>query len=218
VVATSDAPPLERLRAAQTATSIAEYFREQGKRVLLLIDSITRFARAQREIGLAAGEPPTRRGFPPSAFTMLPKLLERAGQGDRGSITAVYTVLVEGGDMDEPIADEARGILDGHVVLDRELAARGLYPAVKVTASLSRVMGQIVTPQHTLAAQRIRAMLSAYESRRDLIAMGAYERGSEPDVDLALAKLPQIESFFKQTPEECSLFATTVARLSVLAR
>ena len=178
VAATSDAPALERLRAAQVATAYAEAFRDEGARVLLLVDSVTRFARAQREIGLAAGEPPARRGYPPSVFAMLPRLLERSGQGATGSITAVYTVLVEGGDMDEPIADEVRGILDGHVVLDRAIAARGRYPAVDVTTSLSRVMDSIVSREHVSAARRLRGFLATYEAKRDLIAMGAYAKGS----------------------------------------
>src|SRR5260221_8749056 len=163
VVATSDVAALERLRAAQVATAYAEHFRDEGKSVMLLVDSVTRFARAQREVGLAAGEPPARRGYPPSVFALLPRLLERSGQGERGSITAVYTVLVEGGDMDEPIADEVRGILDGHIVLGRELAARGHYPAVDVLSSLSRVMTRVATPEHQRAAQRVRALLACYE-------------------------------------------------------
>src|SRR5262249_40600347 len=149
---------LERLRAPQVATAYAEHFRDQGARVLLLVDSVTRFARAAREVGLAAGEPPTRRGYPPSAFAILPRLLERSGQGVRGSITGVYTVLVEGGDLDEPVADEVRGILDGHVILDRAVAARGRYPAVDVSASLSRVMDRIVAPEHRDAARRLRSL------------------------------------------------------------
>src|SRR5579872_7478206 len=173
VVATSDVPALERLRAAQVATAYAEHFRDAGARVLLLVDSITRFARAQREVGLAAGEPPVRRGFPPSAFAVLPRLLERSGQSDRGSITAIYAVLVEGGDMDEPIADEVRGILDGHIVLDRGIASRGRYPAVDVTVSLSRSMQSIVHPHHTESAQRLRALVAAYEAKRDLVMLGA---------------------------------------------
>ena len=202
VAATSDAPALERLRAAQVATAYAESFRDEGARVLLLVDSITRFARAQREIGLAAGEPPARRGYPPSVFAMLPRLLERSGQGDKGSITAIYTVLVEGGDMDEPIADEVRGILDGHVVLDRTIAARGRYPAVDVTASLSRVMDGIVTKEHTTAARRLRSLLATYEAKRDLILMGAYAKGSDRELDEAIAKMPRVEAFLRQDARE----------------
>ena len=198
VVATSDAPPVERLRAAQTATAIAEWFRDQGKNVMLLVDSVTRVARAQREIGLAAGEPPARRGYPPSVFSLLPRLLERSGQGETGSITAIYSVLVEGSDMDEPIADEVRGILDGHIVLSRTIAARGHYPAVDAVSSLSRVMDQVVPSAHTQAARCVRSALAAYEQKRDLIALGAYEKGGDERLDRALAALPELERFLCQ--------------------
>jgi type III secretion protein N (ATPase) len=213
VVATSDVAALERLRAAQVATAYAEYFRDEGKRVLLLVDSVTRFARAQREVGLAAGEPPARRGFPPSVFAMLPRLLERSGQGERGSITAIYTVLVEGGDMDEPIADEVRGILDGHIVLDRTIAARGRYPAVDVTVSLSRVMDGIVSKEHRHAARRFRSLVAAYEAKRDLVTLGAYAKGTDREVDDAIARMPRIEAFLRQEPDEKSDRAATLAAL-----
>ncbi len=218
VVATSDAPALERLRAPQVATALAEHFRDQGRRVLLLIDSITRYARAQREVGLAAGEPPARRGYPPSVFALLPRLLERAGQSDRGSITAIYTVLVEGGDMEEPIADEVRGVLDGHIVLDRAIAARGRYPAVDVPVSLSRVMDSIVSPQHRDAARRLRALLGAYEQKRDLIALGAYAKGSDPLVDQAVARMNSIEALLGQRPDERSSFEESTAALLAAVR
>jgi len=212
VVATSDVAALERIRAAQVATAYAEYFRDEGARVLLLVDSITRFARAQREVGLAAGEPPVRRGYPPSVFAALPRLLERSGQSARGSITALYTVLVEGGDMDEPIADEVRGILDGHVVLDRLIAARGRYPAVDVTVSLSRVMDSIVAPEHRDAARRLRALVATYEAKRDLVTLGAYARGTDKALDEALARMPGIEAFLRQdVAEACTLGATLKA-------
>ena len=218
VVSTSDAPALERLRAPQVATALAEHFRDQGRRVLLLIDSITRYARAQREVGLAAGEPPARRGYPPSVFAMLPRLLERAGQSDRGSITAIYTVLVEGGDMEEPIADEVRGVLDGHVVLDRAIAARGRYPAVDVTVSLSRVMDSIVAPAHRDAARRLRALLGAYEQKRDLIALGAYAKGSDPLVDQAIARQNAIDALLGQRTDEQTTLAQAVAALETAVR
>ncbi|MDP9151660.1 MAG: FliI/YscN family ATPase [Myxococcota bacterium] len=204
VVATSDVAALERLRAAQVATAYAEYFRDEGARVILVVDSVTRFARAQREVGLAAGEPPTRRGYPPSVFAVLPRLLERAGQSERGSITAIYTVLVEGGDMDEPIADEVRGILDGHVVLDRAIAARGHYPAVDVTMSLSRVMDGIVPPEHRVAARRLRAFVATYEAKRDLLALGAYTKGADKGLDEAIARMPAIEAWLRQEVGEVS--------------
>ncbi len=213
VVATSDVAALERLRAAQVATAYAEYFRDQGKRVMLLVDSVTRFARAQREVGLASGEPPARRGYPPSVFAMLPRLLERAGQGERGSITAIYTVLVEGGDMDEPIADEVRGVLDGHVVLDRAIAGRGRYPAVDVTASLSRIMDSVVTPEHRQAARKLRALLALFEQKRDLVTLGAYAKGSDPALDEAIAKNAKIESILRQDAREHVPFAASVASL-----
>jgi type III secretion protein N (ATPase) len=208
VVATSDAPALERLKAVQVATAIAESFRDAGKSVMLLVDSVTRVARAQREVGLAAGEPPARRGYPPSVFALLPRLLERSGQSDRGAITAIYTVLVEGGDMEEPIADEVRGILDGHIVMDRRVAARGHYPAIDVPASLSRVMDAVVSPGHVAAARKLRALIATYEEKRDLITLGAYAKGSDPRVDRALAALPEIERFLCQNAEASSWDAT----------
>ncbi len=213
VVATSDVPALERLRAAQVATAYAEHLRDQGAKVMLLVDSVTRFARAQREVGLAAGEPPARRGYPPSVFAMLPRLLERSGQGERGSITAIYTVLVEGGDMDEPIADEVRGILDGHVVLDRGVAARGRYPAVDVTVSLSRVMDAVASPEHKAAARRLRALLGTYEAKRDLVALGAYVKGSDKDLDEAILRMPKIEELLGQDPREQVALDETIALL-----
>lgn len=213
VVATSDVSALERLRAAQVATAYAEYFRDQGQRVMLLVDSVTRFARAQREVGLAAGEPPARRGYPPSVFAMLPRLLERTGQGSRGSITAIYTVLVEGGDMDEPIADEVRGILDGHVVLDRTVGARGRYPAVEPTTSLSRVMDAVVSPAHREAARKLRALIAHFEAKRDLVTLGAYSKGSDKELDEAIARMPKIEQFLRQSPHDRVAFEETVAML-----
>ncbi|MFO0663502.1 MAG: FliI/YscN family ATPase [Polyangiaceae bacterium] len=215
VVATSDVSPLERLRSAEVATAYAEHFRDQGARVLLLLDSITRYARASREVGLAVGEPPARRGYPPSTFALLPRLLERAGQSARGSMTALYTVLIEGGDMEEPIADEVRGILDGHIVLDRAVAERGRYPAVNVPASLSRVMSRIVTPEHDRAAKKVRALISVREAKRDLVALGAYAKGADLILDEALAKEERIERFLAQSPD---LAETESATLEALAR
>lgn len=213
VVATSDVSALERLRAASVATAYAEYFRDQGARVMLLVDSVTRYARAAREVGLAAGEPPARRGYPPSVFASLPRLLERSGQGATGSITAIYTVLVEGGDMDEPIADEVRGVLDGHVVLDRGIAARGRYPAVDVTVSLSRVMDAVVTPEHKAAAQKLRRLVATYEAKRDLVLLGAYAKGTDKDLDEALARMPKIEDVLRQSPSDRVAFDDAVRAL-----
>jgi type III secretion protein N (ATPase) len=213
VCATSDAPSLVRLKAASVATAIAEYFRGQGRRVLFMLDSITRVARAQREVGLAAGEPPARQGYPPSVFALLPRLLERTGNDARGSITALYTVLVAGGDMDEPIADEVRGILDGHVVLSREIADRHHWPAVDVLPSLSRLMEAVADPEHRAAASRLRELLAAHDRHRDLIALGAYQRGADPTTDDAIARMPAITAFLRQRTDERAPFAETRARL-----
>ncbi|HVZ74384.1 MAG TPA: FliI/YscN family ATPase [Polyangia bacterium] len=218
VCATSDAPSLVRLRSAFVATAIAEWFRAQGKRVLFMLDSVTRVARAQREVGLAAGEPPARQGYPPSVFALLPRLLERTGTDDKGSITALYTVLVAGGDMEEPIADEVRGILDGHVILSRELGARGHWPAIDVLPSLSRLMSTVADGPHRAAASRLRAWLAAYERNRDLITLGAYERGSDSVTDAALARLPAIEAFLRQSTDEAAPFAETTRRLHELTK
>jgi type III secretion protein N (ATPase) len=202
VAATSDAPALLRLKAAHSATAIAEWFASRGASVLLLLDSVTRYARARREVGLAAGEPPARQGYPPSVFQALPRLLERTGMQEHGSITAIYTVLVAGGDMEEPIADEVRGILDGHVVLDRRLAAAGRYPAIDVLQSVSRVMPAVTGDEHREAASRMRALLAAWERQRELIALGAYRPGSDAETDAAIGRMPAIEAFLRQGPDE----------------
>lgn len=214
VVATSDRSSMERIKAAYTATAISEYFRDQGKKVLLMLDSITRFARAQREIGLAAGEPPTRRGFPPSVFTTLPKLLERAGMSDKGSITGIYTVLVEGDDMTEPVADETRSILDGHIILSRKLAGANHYPAIDVLKSTSRVMNAVVTRDHLKNAARIRELLSKYEEVELLVRIGEYQKGTDPATDEAIAKINAVNAFLKQGIHEKSTFEQTLLSLS----
>lgn len=206
VVATSDTPSLVRYLSCYTATAIAEWFRDQGEDVLLLMDSATRFARAQREIGLALGEPPARQGYPPSVFAEIPRLMERAGSNEHGSITAIYTVLVQGGDFDEPIADEVRGILDGHILLNRSLADRGHWPAVDVLPSLSRVMNNIVDHKHKEAATKLRSLLAAYEKNRDLILLGAYKAGTDKQVDLAVKMMPQILAFLQQPMHEVTSY------------
>jgi type III secretion protein N (ATPase) len=218
VVTTSDASALERLRAAHVATALAEAMRDNGANVLLLVDSVTRFARAQREVGLAAGEPPARRGYPPSVFAALPRLLERAGTAAVGSITAVYTVLVEGDDMDEPIADEVRGILDGHIVLDRNLASHGHYPAIDVVRSTSRLMPSLIRRDRLAAANSVRSLISAYEQKRDLILLGGYSRGSDSRLDRAIAAKGEIDEFLRQGEVERSEFEETWSRLAQLAR
>src|SRR4051812_15598952 len=202
VVATSDQPALVRIKAALTATAIAEHFRDQGADVMLMMDSVTRFAMAQREVGLAIGEPPATRGYTPSVFALLPKLLERSGTSPDGSITALYTVLVDGDDMNEPIADAVRSILDGHVVLTRELAHSGHYPAIDVLQSVSRLEGEIMTPDVREGATRLRSLLAAYRDKKDLIAIGAYERGSDPVTDKAIDLKDSIDGFLKQRPNE----------------
>ncbi len=216
VVATSDQPPLVRLKAALTATAVAEYFRDQGANVLLMMDSVTRVAMAQRDVGLAVGEPPATRGYTPSVFAFLPRLLERAGAGERGSITGIYNVLVEGDDMNEPVADTVRGILDGHVVLSRSIAARNHYPAVDVLRSVSRVMPAVTTPEHIAAAGRVREVLSIYEEAQDLVNIGAYKAGSNPKIDWALANLDAVQTFLRQDVAQHSPFDVTVAQLAKL--
>jgi flagellum-specific ATP synthase len=202
VVATSDAPPVERMRAAFVATRIAEWFRDTGRDVVLMMDSLTRVAMAQREIGLSAGEPPATRGYPPSVFGILPRLLERAGPGRVGSITGLYTVLVEGDDMQDPIGDTARSILDGHVVLSRKLATSGHYPSIDVLESLSRVANAVTTPQQRGDATTLRRLLAAHRDVRELVEIGAYAPGSSPDADRAIALLPQLNAFLQQSVDE----------------
>ena len=213
VVSTSDRSSMERLKAAYVATAVAEYFRDQGKRVLFMMDSVTRFARAQREIGLAAGEPPARRGFPPSVFSTLPILMERAGQSDKGSITALYTVLVEGDDMTEPVADETRSILDGHIILSRKLAEANHYPAIDVLASISRVMGAIVDSEQKKAAGRFRELLAKYREIELLVQLGEYKQGMDPVADVALAKIEGMNAFLRQRLDEKVSFDKTVNEL-----
>jgi flagellum-specific ATP synthase len=216
VVATSDEPPLVRLRAAFTATRIAEWYRDQGADVLLLVDSLTRFAMAQREVGLAAGEPPATRGYPPSVFAMMPRLLERAGPGEHGTITALYTVLVEGDDLSEPVTDHARSILDGHIVLSRRLAAAGHYPTIDVLESVSRLMGKVCPPEQRQLAARLRRLMAAWAEAKDLVEIGAYAPGANPDVDEAIAKRDAIEEFLCQAVHEVADHEDSWARLARL--
>jgi flagellum-specific ATP synthase len=215
VAVPADHPPVLRLRAAMRATAIAEYFRDQGKRVLLLIDSLTRVAHAQREIGLSLGEPPTMKGYPPSALGLIPRLVERAGvdANTGGSITALYTVLADGDDTDDPIVDTARAIVDGHIILARSLAEQGVFPAIDVGKSLSRVMSDIVTPEHQQAAQILRRLWSVYEENRDLILMGAYREGSDPIVDIAIARHDQILEFIGQGQKDRVDYDQAIAAL-----
>jgi len=217
VVSTSDQPPLLRLKGALTATAIAEYFRDMGAHVLLLMDSVTRVALAQRDVGLAIGEPPATRGYTPSVFAFLPKLLERAGAGERGSITGIYTVLVEGDDMNEPVADTVRSILDGHIVLSRSLAAKNHYPAVDILRSVSRVMPNIVSEEHLEAVNRVREALAIYEEAEDLITIGAYKPGSNPRVDWAISCIDEINNFLRQSVEGSYSFEETEKLLLKLA-
>ncbi|HET8977317.1 MAG TPA: FliI/YscN family ATPase [Solirubrobacteraceae bacterium] len=217
VVATSDQPALVRIQAAFTATAIAEHFRDQGHNVMLMMDSVTRFAMAQREVGLAIGEPPATRGYTPSVFALLPRLLERAGTSPTGSITGLYTVLVDGDDMNEPIADAVRSILDGHIVLTRSLAHAGHYPAIDVLQSVSRLVGEITTPEVQHAGQRLRAALAAYREKEDLISIGAYQRGTDPLLDATIALRPSIDGFLRQRVEDFTSLADADAALLGLA-
>lgn len=216
VAATSDQPPLVRLKGAYVATAIAEYFRDQGKNVVLMMDSVTRVAMAQREIGLATGEPPTTKGYTPSVFTVLPKLLERSGNALTGSITAFYTVLVEGDDMNEPIADSVRGILDGHIILSRQIASENHYPAIDVQNSLSRLMKELVTEEHVEVAGKMRENLATYRESKDLIDVGAYKQGSNPMVDQAIRLNQPIKSFLKQKTSQAFTFEDTVEAMKTV--
>lgn len=213
VVATSDKPALIRKKAAKTATTIAEYFRDQGKDVLLMMDSLTRFSMAQREIGLASGEPPVSRGYPPSVYSEMPKLLERAGNSDKGSITGLYTVLVDGDDFNEPITDTARSILDGHIMLSRKLAHKNHYPAIDVLQSISRVMNQIITDEHKEASGKLKNVLATYQEAEDLINIGAYKNGSNPNIDYAISKIQKVNEFLMQPVGEKMEFGQEVAML-----
>ncbi|WP_307355373.1 flagellar protein export ATPase FliI [Hathewaya limosa] len=213
VCATSDKPALVRLKGAFTATAIAEYFRDQGKKVILMMDSVTRFAMAQREIGLAIGEPPATKGYTPSVFAMLPRLMERAGTSQEGSITAFYTVLVDGDDFNEPIADAVRGILDGHIVLSRKLAAQNHYPAIDILSSVSRLMSEIAIPEHKKAASFARNLLSTYKEAEDLINIGAYASGSSKDIDMAIKYHPALIKYLRQYVDEKSSIEESVGTL-----
>lgn len=214
VVATSDKPALIRKKAAKTATAIAEYFRDQGKDVLLMMDSLTRFSMAQREIGLASGEPPVSRGYPPSVYSEMPKLLERAGNSEKGSITGLYTVLVDGDDFNEPITDTARGILDGHIMLTRKLANKNHYPAIDVLQSISRVMSSIVTKEHKALAGKLKMVLATYSEAEDLINIGAYKSGSNKNIDYAISKIEAVNEFLRQDVYEKLEFGKIVELLA----
>ncbi|MBQ7476704.1 MAG: flagellar protein export ATPase FliI [Selenomonadaceae bacterium] len=213
VVATSDQPALVRIKGAMTATAVAEYFRDKGHRVILMMDSVTRFAMAQREVGLTIGEPPATRGYTPSVFALLPRLLERAGTSERGSITGIYTVLVDGDDMNEPIADAVRSILDGHIVLSRSIAAQNHFPAIDVLASVSRVMNEVVSKEHLSAAQNMRALMAVYKDAEDLIHIGAYVKGSSKRIDAAIQKIDAINNFLCQDIYEVDNYEATIKKL-----
>lgn len=216
IVATSDQPPLIRMKGALLASAVAEYFRDQGLNVMLMMDSITRFSMAQREIGLAIGEPPVTKGYTPSVFAVLPKLLERSGTSDKGAITGLYTVLVDGDDMNEPIADAVRGILDGHIVLSRKMANRTHYPAIDVLASLSRVMPNITSKEHVQISNEIKEILSTYREAEDLISIGAYARGSNRKIDYAIDKIEEINHFLQQDVHETSKYEETLNEMEQL--
>lgn len=216
VVATSDQPALVRIKAAQVATTIAEHFRDLGKDVLMMMDSVTRVAMAQREVGLAIGEPPTTRGYTPSTFALLPRLLERAGMGARGSITGLYTVLVEGDDMDDPVADSVRSILDGHIVLSRRLQAQGHYPAIDPLESVSRVMTEVVTPEHLEYAYQLKDLMSTHREAADLINIGAYQQGNNPKIDFAIDRIDGINAFLRQGIQDVAPYDQTITQMAGL--
>ncbi len=216
VCATSDEPALLRIKAAQTATAIAEYFRDRGQNAMLMMDSVTRFAMAQREVGLAAGEPPSTKGYTPSVFALLPRLMERAGCGPRGAITAIYTILVEGDDTNEPIADAARSILDGHIMLSRKLTSRGHYPPIDVMNSLSRVMPMVVDPEHLADANALRELIAAYRDVEDLVSIGAYKEGSRPASDRAIERWEAVSAYLRQDRRESSTLDASVSALQEL--
>ena len=217
VASTSDQSPLLRIRAAMAATAIAEYFCARGKNVLLVVDSLTRLAMAQREIGLAAGEPPTAKGYTPSVFTLMARLIERAGRFGGGSITAFYTVLMEGDDQNDPLVDGARALLDGHIMLDRRLAARNHYPPIAILDSVSRLMSLVCAPAHLEKAAALRRLLAAYQASEDLIRIGAYQKGSDPQLDEAVALMPKLNRFLEQGPHEAASFPETTNRLMAMA-
>ena len=217
VVATSDQPALVRIKGAMTATAIAEYFRDQGHKVVLMMDSVTRFAMAQREVGLTIGEPPATRGYTPSVFALLPRLLERAGTSEKGSITGIYTVLVDGDDMNEPIADAVRSILDGHIVLSRKIAAQNHFPAIDIMSSVSRVMNEVVSPEHLKAAQQMRQLMAVYRDAEDLIHIGAYVKGSSAKIDEAVQKIDAINAFLCQGIFEVDSYADTEKKLIAIS-
>ena len=216
VVATSDKPALERKKAAQTATAIAEYFRDQGRDVLLMMDNLTRFSMAQREIGLAIGEPPVTRGYPPSVYSEMPKLLERAGRDDKGSITGLYAVLVDGDDFNEPITDTARSILDGHIMLNRKLAHKNHYPAIDVLQSISRCMSMVASKEHKMAAGKLKNVLATYNEAEDLINIGAYKKGSNQNIDYAVSKIDKVNEFLLQQTDEKFTLDETLSMLEGL--
>ena len=216
VCATSDKPAMERKKAAQTATAIAEYFRDRGMDVLLMMDNLTRFSMAQREIGLAVGEPPVTRGYPPSVYSEMPKLLERAGRNDKGSITGLYAVLVDGDDFNEPITDTARGVLDGHIMLSRRLGAKGHYPAIDVMLSISRCMGMVTSKEHRAAATKLKSVMATYDEAEDLINIGAYKKGSNKNIDYAVSKIDAVNAFLCQDVDEKFEFEDTEKMLEAL--
>ena len=218
IIATSDKPALVRVKGAMLATSIAEYFRDQGKNVVLMMDSLTRFSMAQREIGLAVGEPPVTRGYTPSVFAVLPRLLERAGNSEKGSITGLYTVLVDGDDFNEPISDAVRGILDGHILLSRRLAHLGHYPAIDILGSVSRVMPQIVEDEHMEASRRFKEVMATYSEAEDLINIGAYAKGTNPKIDDAIDRYPLYMDYLSQGMHDKCTYMDAVDKLKVISK